>query len=102
MAMRVTNSSQIRNWISNVHDAQFAVARLQQQISSGKRFTRASDDPASVIKAMDVTDRMARIEQYQRNIMFAQGFVDSSESAIGDTTSVLREMQVSMLPEKSM
>ncbi|MCS6860466.1 MAG: flagellar hook-associated protein FlgL [Abditibacteriales bacterium] len=65
--------------------------RLQVQLSSGKRLTRASDDPAGAAAALDLRAILGQVEQYQRNGEDALGFARATESALGEASNLLRQ-----------
>lgn len=65
--------------------------RLQVQLSSGKRLTRASDDPTGAAQALDLQAIIGQVEQYQRNAEDALGFARATESALGEASDLLRQ-----------
>jgi len=62
---------------------------LQDQLSSGKRLRRPSDDPASLSRALVLRSDKAQNEQYLRNIASARGWLDASDSALDHMSNVL-------------
>lgn len=79
--MRVS-SSQIYN-IANIgmRDAQVAVDKTSQQISSGKRVLSPADDPVAATAILMLNQELARTTQYSKNIDTA-----NNDLALEDTT----------------
>lgn len=75
-----------------LHDLQAnlsRVARVQAQISSGKRFEAVSEDPIAGARVI-ATDRGLRgIEQYRRNATSARAKVDAEEAVLDQLTDLL-------------
>ncbi len=65
--------------------------QLQVQLSSGRRINRASDDPAGAAKSLDLQATIGQVEQYQRNVDDALGFAQTTESALGEASNLLRQ-----------
>lgn len=87
--MRVTGSMVLR---STMRDLQGSLGRLQStqaRISSGKDFTKASDDPARASAAMDVRRQMRRSEQRMRTMDDSIAFLRTTDTALTSTLDVL-------------
>lgn len=65
--------------------------QLQVQLSSGKRITHPSDDPAGAAQSLDLQAMLGQIDQYQRNIADALGFAQTTESALAEASNLLRQ-----------
>ena len=65
--MRVTNNSIAAMSLANLQSSLQRGAALQQQLSSGKRINRASDDPAGTVSALSLQGEIDRNNQYSRN-----------------------------------
>ncbi len=105
--MRVTHSMIVTNVMNDVRTNLARMNKTQQQISSGKRYTRASDNPTAVARSMNSRTTESRVEQYQRNVDNAVGWLNTSDAAIQAATDVIqraRELAVmggnDALPDK--
>lgn len=65
---RLTTSAQHTRTMESMMAAQNRMARVQEQVSSGKAFQRASDDPSATRTAMTLRSEQGRIAQYAKNI----------------------------------
>jgi len=69
----------------------------QEKISSGKRINRPSDDPLGAMRTQQLYNNMSRIDQYQRNSMFAKLWITETESALDQAKDIvvrLKELAV--------
>jgi flagellar hook-associated protein 3 FlgL len=84
--------------VNNITSRQSALSTLQEQLSSGKRVVRASDDPTSAAIAERALTRISRIATDQRALTSQVSSITQAESALGDVTDALqrfRELTVS-------
>ena len=96
-AMRVTNFSISDSAVINLSALRSQVEAAQQQISSGKRFTEASADPAAAHGVMQNQSQLRAVTQYQRNVNLATTRATLEESALnqlGDILSRARELAI--------
>ena len=63
---RVGTANMYDNSIRNVSARQASLVNLQENLTSGKRVVRASDDPVSAAQAERAMTRMTRIQTEQR------------------------------------
>ena len=54
------------NALRNISGRQSALSKLQENLTSGKRVVRASDDPTSAAQAERALNRISRIQTDQR------------------------------------
>jgi flagellar hook-associated protein 3 FlgL len=84
--------------IRNLSSRQSDLANLQENLTSGKRVVRASDDPTAAAQAERSLTRIARIASDQRALESQRNTLVMGESALGDVTDALqlfRELTVS-------
>jgi len=65
---RLTTNLQNSRTVDSLAAAQNRMARVQNQVSSGKAFERASEDPNGARMAMGLRSEQMRIAQYAKNI----------------------------------
>jgi flagellar hook-associated protein 3 FlgL len=65
---RLTSSAQSARTIDSLTAAQNRMARVQNQVSSGKAFERVSEDPNAARTAMSLRSEQMRAAQYSKNI----------------------------------
>ena len=91
--MRVTQGIIHRNFLRNLDIITDKLNKKFEQISSGKRLTRPSDDPVSLGRVMQLKDRIERIDQYKRNIENAIAWLSMTESAFNNMENILNRLE---------
>jgi len=65
------------------------MGKLQEQITTGKKVNRPSDDPVVVMKSMGYRMEVDKVAQFQRNLGEVHNYLDSSDDALDKVGSVL-------------
>ncbi len=84
--------------VRNISMRGTALSNLQENLTSGKRVVRASDDPTSAAIAERALNRIGRIATDQRALESQRNAITQAESTLGDVTDALqrfRELTVS-------
>ncbi|KHE91517.1 MAG: flagellar hook-associated protein FlgL [Candidatus Scalindua rubra] len=89
MSTRVNLETFISNTLANVQKSTSNMSRLQEQISTGKRVNRVSDDPAGARKILSLRSEDLMLDQYASNIQTATQSLDFSASALQNTSDIL-------------
>lgn len=95
--MRISTAQIFKNGLTAIHDRQVDLSRTQQQLATGKRLLTPADDPAASAQALKLRERIASIEQYERNAEQAATRLGQEEAvlvAIGDSLNRVRELAV--------
>lgn len=72
-------------------DAQARLQRTQEELASGKRLLKPSDDPVASAQIAEIRSDLTRMETYQRNLDYAFSQLAYTESKIaGAEESVIR------------
>ncbi|QUG40789.1 flagellar hook-associated protein FlgL [Psychrobacillus sp. INOP01] len=91
--MRVTQSMLSSNMLRNLSTSYNKMSTLQEQINSGKKITRPSQDPVVAIKGIGYRTDLNKVEQYQRNLGEVNNWLDSSDDALDKVGSALHRVQ---------
>lgn len=91
--MRVTQLMLTNNSLRNVSKSYDRLGVYQEQLSTGKKIQRPSDDPVVAMKGMYYRTSLTEIEQYQRNLSEVYTWMDNSESGLDHTTQVLQRVR---------
>ncbi len=100
--MRITDSILYRTVKRSMQQTSQRVMDQQEKISSGKRINRPSDDPLGAMRAQQLYNNISRIDQFQRNNMFAKLWINETESALDQAKDIivrLKELAVSLSSE---
>jgi flagellar hook-associated protein 3 len=82
--------------MNNLNDAATNLDEASNQVTSGMRFSKASEDPASALKAFKVRRSLARADQYQSNITDYKGTLDQTETSLMGINEVLVQAKESL------
>ncbi|WP_057911983.1 flagellar hook-associated protein FlgL [Peribacillus muralis] len=91
--MRVTQSMLTNNMLRNLSGSYEKMAKLQEQVSSQKKFTKPSDNPVAAMMGMGYRTNLNQIGQYQSNISEATNWIDSTDDAISESVSVMQRIR---------
>lgn len=80
--MRITNMMRVSDFLWHVENRTSRLYDLQNQISSGYRLHRPSDDPVGVQQAMMLTEQISQNEQYTRNLDNGLSRLSFTENAL--------------------
>jgi flagellar hook-associated protein 3 FlgL len=92
-ASRLSTANSYDNSIRNITTRQSALANLQENLTSGKRVVRASDDPTSAAHAERAQTRLARIATDQRALDSQHNAIQAAESVLGDVGDALQRFR---------
>jgi len=67
--------------------------QLQNQLSSGHRINRPSDDPVGIQNAMRLKSNISSVEQWKNNADEALSYMNTTDSTLGDMTSMLQRVR---------
>ncbi len=99
MIGRVTQQSMINDFTNNTIRREGELQDVQNQLSSGYRINRASDDPVATINYMDFDSRLKEIDTYSSIIGVMQNKSNLIDSQLDSVTQLLqraRELAVQM------
>lgn len=87
--MRITNSITTQRALRSMQRSSLNLAQASERVSSGLRFSRASEDPTSAGQVMRTSSSLRALEQYRRNVDTAVARVSAEEGVLSELTSVL-------------
>lgn len=88
--MRVSSKSIQMQWLAVMAQQQADVARLQQQVSTGRRINSAADDPVGAAQMTLFQQGIDRIQAYAANADTAERRLSLEESSLNQATDVLQ------------
>ncbi len=91
--MRIS-SIQIFNIANNsMADANEAIIKTQEQLSSGQRVITPADDPVAATKIMQLNEELSSISQYRDNMNIAENNLVLEESALNGVNNLILRIQ---------
>lgn len=90
MIERVTQAGMQRSSLLQLQNNLSQMAKLQEQLNSGKVIGKPSDDPAGTVDAMRVRADQRATAQYLRNAKDGESWLTTVDSALQTVSSLLR------------
>src|SRR5690554_2462218 len=87
--MRVTQSMLSGNMLRNLSNSYAKMGKIQDQIITGKKVNRPSDDPVVAMKGINYRTELNNVEQYARNIGEAYNWLDTTDDTFDKIGSAL-------------
>lgn len=91
--MQISTNSYFRQSTENFQDLKSQAAKLQEQISTGKKITAASDDPVAFSDLALLKARDSRLAQYKRNIDVARQTLTLEDAALQQASNLLTRVK---------
>lgn len=98
---RITQSTMSTTALRGLLTSLGRVQELQQQLSSGKRVSTPSDDPAATAAAMTFRSQRAADEQYLRNADIASARLNVTDNALTQLSARLRSARDLMVQSRN-
>lgn len=95
--MRISTRQTFLNSISNMQNSQSKLADLQNQLSTGKKLNKPSDDPVAAAQVVKLNRELAQTEKFQDNIDVTQRRLELEETVLEDLNNAtirIRELTI--------
>jgi flagellar hook-associated protein 3 FlgL len=89
--MRITNQMTANNVTTQLRRQTEQMAKTQEQIITGKRINRLSDDPAGTTRVLSYRHTISNLEQYNENITSGKLHIDTLDNTLEMVTQLVRE-----------
>ena len=90
MALRVTPGMMHMQLTRNLTRNLNQMSELQNQVTTGRKINKASDDPVGITYALRYRSELASNEQYQKNVNSALSWLDFNDTVLSQATDVLK------------
>ncbi|MDA8447252.1 flagellar hook-associated protein FlgL [Paracidovorax valerianellae] len=88
---RTSTANMYDNALRNLGTRQTALSNLQENLTSGKRVVRASDDPVAAAQAERAMTRLSRVQTDQRALENQRNSIAQAESTMGEAVDLVQE-----------
>ena len=95
--MRISTSNSYASSLDSLMNRQTTLSTTQEQMTSGKRVNRASDDPAAAARSERALASERRSVASQRAVDASSTAMTLTESALGDAGSLLQQAREAMV-----
>lgn len=101
MITRVATQSGPRTMLLGIQSANRDLMAAQQQVTTGRRINRVSDNPADAVSALNQRAALRRTEQYTRNAAEASSWLASADTAMSDVNDRLVNVRTLLVQANS-
>jgi flagellar hook-associated protein 3 FlgL len=91
--MRVTNKMLANNFLRDMTANLNNMQKLQTQLSTGKEFSKPSDNPFAVARSMQMNSEIDANKQYNSNIKDTINWLDTTDTALGQIGNVFQSIR---------
>ncbi|ARW00420.1 Flagellar hook-associated protein [Bacillus subtilis subsp. subtilis] len=91
--MRVTQGMIQQNSLRYIGSSYSKLDKLQSQISSGKKISKASDDPVVAMKSLKYNTQLSQVQQYKSNASQAFTWLENTETNITEGIDILSKVR---------
>jgi flagellar hook-associated protein 3 FlgL len=95
--MRVSSNNTYQTSVSTLQQRQQALQQAQEQMTSGKRIAKPSDDPAGIATAERALNAQKRTEAAQRAVAASRNSMTMSEASIGNAIDLTQSAREALL-----
>ncbi|MEM7764353.1 MAG: flagellar hook-associated protein FlgL [Pseudomonadota bacterium] len=88
--MRVSAQATFKDNVTALQRLQTTLNDLQQQIATGRRINRPSDDPLGAARALDLQQSITRLDQFDKNINQATNRLRLQEESLTTVTEFIQ------------
>jgi len=100
--MRLSTTYFNQRAVNNILEQQALLSRIQEQISTGKRIVRPSDDPSGSTQILRLTQAIKVTNQYQRNLDIASNRLSLEETTLNSLqNSIIRVRELALQANNS-
>ena len=90
---RITNNMIISSFLSNFTRSQKNLNKYMEQLTTGERFSRISDEPINAVKAMKLETMLKFNDKYVENAEEGINWLNVTDKALDDVVKTLRKLR---------
>lgn len=91
--MRVTSDMMMRGMLKNLSRNLAKIDRYNNQLGTGKRILKPSDDPASTTLQMGLRSELRKIKQYVENVQSGITWLENTDVALREVGDVIQRLR---------
>ena len=93
MSLRITQGMLYSNALGNVQSGLFRYSQLQQEISTGRRINRPSDDPAGALRILPIRNDLRNLDQLSSNVALARETLNTGAGSLEDASAAMQRVR---------
>jgi len=95
--MRIGTLASYRRVLGGLRENQFNIIRAQEQLSSGRRISRPSDDPTGSSRALRFERQISDVERYRKSIDNGGNITKAGSAALTQASGLITEARELLL-----
>jgi flagellar hook-associated protein 3 FlgL len=101
MMNRIASLAGPRTMLQSIQNANRQLFIAQEQVTTGRRINRVSDNPADAVSSLNQRATLRRMEQFSRNAEEAKSWFDAGDSALSDVSDRLAGVRAMLIQANS-
>src|SRR5688572_10001951 len=93
MSLRITQGMLYSRALADVQSGLFRYSRLQQEVATGRRINRPSDDPAGALRVLPLRNDLRDLEQLGGNVALARETLNLGAAALEDGSALMSRVR---------
>ncbi|SEQ25315.1 flagellar hook-associated protein FlgL [Piscibacillus halophilus] len=95
--MRITQNMMNNSMLNNLRNNYAQMDRYMEQLSTGKKINRPSDDPIVAMRGIDYRSELTKVKQYERNMSELHNWMDTSDESLNQAGQALNRVREIMV-----
>lgn len=91
--MRISSHQAQQTAINAMLEQQEKLSKVQEQVATGQRIAKPSDDPIAAAKIVNLRDVLDTVQQYQDNINAGRARLELEEGVLQNVTDILQRVR---------
>ncbi len=91
--IRISSQQVFSGGINRLQELNANLNNTQQQISTGKKVNKPSDDPVAAARILKLDQEVKRIETYERNATLADNRLKQEENALANSVDIIQRIR---------
>ncbi len=93
MTLRITQGMLYSRALGDVQRGLYRYSQLQQQVATGRRINRPSDDPAAALRILPIRNDIRDLEQLSGNVSLARETLNTGAASLEDASAVMQRVR---------
>lgn len=93
MSLRITQGMMFTRALGDVQRGLFRYSQLQQEIATGRRINRPSDDPAGALRILPIRNDLRNLDQLSSNVSLARETLNTGAGSLEDASATMQRVR---------
>ncbi|MCA8952366.1 MAG: flagellar hook-associated protein FlgL [Planctomycetes bacterium] len=93
MTIRITQGMLYSRTLADIQRGLLRYSRLQQEVATGRKVNRPSDDPAAALRILPLRSDLRNLEQLGSNVALARESLDTGAASMEDASALMQRVR---------